>query len=408
MSATDVLIAGGGLVGSSLAAALADTGLSVAVVEAAPPDTVEPPSFDERHTALAPGSQAFFQTLGLWPAMAPKASALTEIRVSDQGRFGFMRMTAAEEGLPALGWVVPNHAIGAALRPALDAAPAVTVHQPARLAAITTDDEGVMALIDGPEGERSVRARLLVVAEGAGSPTREALGIGLRERPYEQAAIVAKLTAERAHEGRAWERFTPEGPLAVLPAGDGVAVVWTVPSLRAEALRQASDTEFLQGLQRQLGYRLGRLTAVGARSVYPLSALAADRVVGRHAVVVGNAAHALHPVAGQGLNLSLRDIATLAEHLADSPREAIGSDALLQTYARARARDYRRVFGFTDLMVRGFSNRLPGVSALRDSVLMGLELAPGARRAVMQRAMGRHGWTPRLMRGLSLRQEAHD
>jgi 2-octaprenyl-6-methoxyphenol hydroxylase len=119
-------------------------------------------------------------------------------------------------------------------------------------------------------------------------------------------------------------------------------------------------------------------------------------------VVVGNAAHTLHPVAGQGLNLSLRDVATLAEYLADSPREALGSEALLQAYARARAGDYRRVFGFTDLMVRGFSNRLPGVSALRDGVLLGLDLLPGARRAVVQRAMGRHGWTPRLMRGVGL------
>jgi len=402
MTQTDVLIAGGGLVGASLALALAEAGLSVAVVEAAPAQTREPASFDERHTALTPASRRFFEALGLWSAMAPRATALNEIRVSDRGRFGFMRMRADEEGMPALGWVVPNHVIGAALTSALAESAPIRVHQPARITAVTTDSEGVSALIDGDGGETLLRATLLVVAEGAGSPTRAALGIGLRERPYHQAAVVAKLTAERPHQGRAWERFTPDGPLAILPATDGVATVWSVPLARADQLKEASDEAFLQGLQEQFGYRLGRLTGVGQRHVYPVSAQAAERVVARRAVVVGNAAHSLHPVAGQGLNLSLRDVATLAEYLADAPREAIGDDQRLRAYAAARQGDYERVFGFTDVLVRGFSNALPGVSALRDAALVGLDLVPPARRQLIQRAMGRHGWLPRLMRGVGV------
>lgn len=408
MSNTDVLIAGGGLVGASLAAALGDAGLDVTVVEAVPANTAAPGSFDQRHTALTPGSQCFFETLGLWPAMAPRATPMTEIRVSDRGRFGFMRMTAADEGLPALGWVVPNHVIGAALQQALSGAPVVTVRQPARLTTVTTDDDGVSALIEDDEGEQFVRARLLVVAEGAGSPTREALGIAHSERGYGQGAIVAKVRSERAHRGRAWERFTADGPLAVLPAEDGVAVVWALPSERAEAMRTASDGAFLAALQEQFGHRLGRLTAVGERSVYELSALAADRVVGRSSVVMGNAAHTLHPVAGQGLNLSLRDVATLAEYLVDAPVEDLNSATLLQAYARARRADYRAVFAFTDVLVRGFSNALPGVSWLRDATITGLDRVPPARRALMKRAMGRHGWTPRLMHGQALGSAASD
>ena len=404
MTDADVVIAGGGLVGASLALAIAQTGLHVAVVEASSATEAEPASFDERHTALAPASRRFFEALGVWSAMAPRASPLSEIRVSDRGRFGFMRMRASEEGLSALGWVVPNHVIGAALTPALADAPRIARYQPAQLSAVTPDDEGVTALVEGSDGaEAMLRARLLVVAEGAGSPTRAALGIGQTQRSYQQTAIVAKVATERHHGACAWERFTRDGPLAVLPAEDGVAVVWAMPPERAQALRAATDAEFLAALQEQFGYRLGRLQAVGQRHAYALSALAAERVVGRRTVVVGNAAHTLHPVAGQGLNLSLRDIATLSEYIADARGGDIGAPALLRAYADRRTPDYERVFGFTDLLVRGFSNALPGVSALRDLGLLGLDAVPPLRRAVIQRAMGRHGWLPRLMRGVDLK-----
>ncbi len=406
MRQADVVIAGGGLVGASLALALAQTGLDIVVVEASSAATTEPASFDERHTALAPASRRFFEALGAWPAMAPRANPLHEIRVSDQGRFGFMRMRASEEGLPALGWVVPNHVIGAALTPLLAAAPSVTRYQPAHVTAVMPDDTGVTVLVDGAASETMIRAQLLVVAEGAGSPTRAALGIGQRERSYHQSAIVAKVATERHHEGCAWERFGRQGPLAVLPAEDGVSLVWAMSPERAQAMRAATDAEFLEVLQEQFGHRLGRLQAVGQRHLYPLSALAAERVVGRRAVVVGNAAHTLHPVAGQGLNLSLRDIATLAECLADAREHDIGAPALLHDYAARRRRDYQRVFGFTDLLVRGFSNALPGVSAARDVALLGLDAIPPLRRELVQRAMGRHGWLPRLMRGIDLTERS--
>lgn len=406
MIQTDVLIAGGGLVGGSLALALTGTGLDVTVVEAAPASTTQPASFDERHTALAPASRRFYEALGVWSGMAARASAINEIRVSDRGRFGFMRMRADEEGMSALGWVVPNHVIGGALNPALAGAEAVTCYQPATLTAVSPDSEGVTALVATDRGEVALRARLLIVAEGANSPTRQALGIEQQERSYGQSALVVRVSAERHHGGCAWERFTRDGPLAVLPAGEAVAVVWAMPAARAERMRTASDPDFLAALQEQFGYRLGRLTGLGQRSAYPLSALASSQVVGQRAVVVGNAAHTLHPVAGQGLNLSLRDIATLAEYIADARDADIGADEVLDRYARARRADYRRVFGFTDLMVRGFSNALPGVSAVRDASLLALDLTPPLRRQVIQRAMGRHGWLPRLMRGIPVTGEA--
>ncbi len=406
MSDYDLIIAGGGLVGASLAAALRGTGSRVAVVEAVPPGAPGQPSFDERQTALAPSSRRLFEALDLWPALAAEASVIRSIHVSERGGFGFTRMNADAEGLDALGHVVPNRVLGAVLQPALANAPGVDWLAPARVESVDVPADGRVCVRVSADGEeRMLTGRLLAVADGADSPIRQALGIGLRQRDYGQSAVVANVRPERRSAGRAFERFTRSGPLALLPAGSGrMALVWTMPHAEASDIAALDEERFLRVLQRRFGWRLGRLQAVGERSVYPLRAINAERMTAGRAVVLGNAAHTLHPVAGQGFNLALRDVAELAERVAAAVTADgdCGDAELLAGYAAARQNDYRRTFAFTDLLVHAFSNRLPGLTLGRNAALLGLDLFPGARRYLMHQAMGRAGRQPRLARGLPL------
>ncbi|MEX0374623.1 FAD-dependent monooxygenase [Spiribacter pallidus] len=457
----DIVIAGGGLVGASLAVALRGSGYRVAVVEPVPPQAESQPSFDDRQTALAPTSRRFFENLGLWEAIEAGASPIRRIHVSDRGHGGFTRLDAAEEGLPALGHVAPNRVLGAVLAPAM--AEAADVFCPARItqthpvmepAEAGSDPDAARAPADDPAGHatsspaetqavarqvvietesgpQTVSTRLLVVADGMRSTTREALGVGLDERDYGQSAIIANLRTQYPHHGTAYERFTPDGPLAVLPAGeDAASLVWTLPHDEAQAAAtQWSETAFLQALQSAFGWRLGRLEAVGKRQVYPLWAVTADQFCAQRAVIMGNAAHALHPVAGQGLNLALRDVAGLVEALGGGrplgkagetddacrpaetgelgpPAEADGSAGpadpgdpdRLAAYARSRRSDYRRTFTFTDGLVRVFSNEFLPLVAARNVGLTLLDLFPPARRALLKQATGAAGDVPELCR----------
>lgn len=401
----DVIVVGGGLVGASLACALATAGTRVAVIEPFAPELDAQPSFDERQIALAPATRRIFEALGLWPAIAMEAAAIREIHVSEQGGFGITRMSAAEEGLDALGHILPSRRLGRVLFERLRSMPEVALYCPAKAREVTVDAASATVGIDCEDGVRHLSARVLAVCDGARSRIRECLGIGLRERSYEQIAVIANVTPERNPQGRAYERFLAGGPLGVLPAAGGrCAVIWTLPVDAAEGLLTLDETEFLAQLQEAFGYRLGRFLATGKRSAYPLSALAAERCIAQRALVIGNAAHTLHPVAGQGFNLAMRDVAVVAELVADAL--AAGGDPgeplLLEHYQRLRRRDYQRTLTFTDGIVRIFSNRLPGLRLARNFGLLFLDLFPGGRQVLMRQAMGRSGWLPRLARGLPL------
>ena len=411
----DVLIAGGGLVGASLALALRGSGLAVGVVEPVPAEASQQPSFDERQTALAPTSRRFFERLGVWAVIESGATPIRQIHVSDRGHGGFTRLSAEEEGLPALGHVAPNRVLGDALRPPLTEA--ATFFCPAEIldthvlmdgAADDVQPIGRKVRIRSEAGESTLNTRLLVVADGMHSVTREALGVGTRTREYDQSAIIANLRTERSHGGVAYERFTPDGPLALLPSrDDAVSLVWTLPHDLAETAAQDwDDATFLAELQAAFGWRLGRLESVGARSVYPLAAVTAEAFATDRAVILGNAAHALHPVAGQGLNLALRDVAALAEALGavsvdptvTAPPSAIdpGDPEVLNGYAKARQSDYRRTLTFTDGLVRLFSNELLPLVAARNVGLTALDLFPPARRFLLKQATGAAGNVPTL------------
>ena len=411
----DVLIAGGGMVGASLAVALAGLPLRVTLVEAIPVGSAGQPSFDARTTALSRSSRHILGTLGIWPSVAEQAALIRKIHVSERGRLGTTVIDADEEGGEALGHVLENRLLGAALWRALADSPTVTVRSPATVTGVEDSVAALGVRIEQGGATTSIRTRLLVVADGARSPLREALGITARTRPYEQTAIVGNVAvdASKRNPGQdaiAYERFTPDGPLALLPAGGGKYVfVLTRRAAVAEAVAALPDAAFLELLQREFGFRLGRFQRVGSRSRYPLELVEADAVTAHRVAVIGNAAHGLHPVAGQGYNLGLRDAAALAEVLAEEARQTNsvpdpGGTNLLNRYAAWRRPDQRKVVAFTDGLIRLFDRTGPGniLGSLRGLGLLLFDTVPGAKRLLARETMGLAGRRSRLVRGLPL------
>ncbi|MFO1410799.1 MAG: 2-octaprenyl-6-methoxyphenyl hydroxylase [Steroidobacteraceae bacterium] len=397
----DVAIVGGGLVGATLALALAPTRRSVLLIEAVPPDSAAQPSFDDRCSALGNGSRRVLEMLGVWPHMLAAATPIRGIHISDAGHFGAARLEAAELGLDAFGYVVPNRAIGAALWRALEPAP-VARRVGARVGQVALgEDVARLEVVDAAGATEQVEARVVVAADGAHSLVRAAAGIEAEVQDYHQVAVIANLQAERRAGNIACERFTPNGPLVLLPLADGAyAVVWTVAPERAGRLLASTDAEFTAALQDALGWRVGRVTQVGRRVAYPLALRRAQALAGPRAVLVGNAAQTLHPVAAQGYNLGLRDAAALAERLAAAADP--GAAAVLAEYARTRALDRRGMIAFTDGLVKLFALEHSLLAGLRNFGLLAFDLLPPAKRALARVSWGFGGDTPRLLRGLPL------
>ena len=404
----DIVIAGGGMIGTSLALALAPLGLRVAVVEAVARQTVLQPSFDDRTTALSRSTQRMFEAMGLWGEIAAASTPIRSIHVSDQGRFGFSHIDAEEQGVEALGYVVINRVLGNVLQAALEHCADVDVHCPARIVGVDTDSSRAMAVVETGAEQQTLTARLLVAADGANSAAREMMGISALKSDYGQYAIVGNLVPEKDIEYRAFERFTANGPLALLPmAGDRAGFIWTVSEDDAERVMGLDDAEFLSELQAMFGYRLGELSRVGKRACYPLMLSKAMRLTATRGVLVGNAAHGLHPVAAQGFNLGMRDVASLCDCIADT-RTATGNvdpgDAeLLQRYASWRRGEQRKLVQFTDGLVRLFGSSHRPLRTLRNIGMLGFDLVPGVRSLFAKHTMGLAGRLPRLSRGVPLR-----
>lgn len=402
----DVVIAGGGLIGSCLAIALEPLGLSVAVVEAVARDEVQQPSFDDRSTALSRSSQRTFEALGLWDSIVAASTPIRHIHVSDRGRFGFSHIDATEQGVEALGYVVINRVLGGVLLDALTGVAGLELLCPARIGGVHQSGD-VLAVNVSRGGEiETIRTRLLVAADGAGSTVREMLGISVNRVDYRQQAVIGNLQTERPHEHCAYERFTPDGPLALLPiTGARSAFVWTLDPQRAESAIALPDTEFLAALQDAFGLRLGRFSRVGTRARYPLALTRAVGLTAHRGVLVGNAAHGLHPVAAQGFNLGLRDVAALSECIADARRDGVadaGDAGLLERYAGWRAGDQKKLVQLTDGLVRLFGSRRRSLSLLRDIGMLGFDVVPGVRSLFARHTMGLAGKLPRLSRGVPL------
>jgi 2-octaprenyl-6-methoxyphenol hydroxylase len=403
----DVVIAGGGMVGASLACALEQLPLRVAVIEPHPFDSDAQPSFDLRTTALSRSSQRILSGLGIWPQVRDAAAPIRRIHVSEQGRFGTAVIDANEQRVESLGYVLENRQLGRELWRRMRAAKDMSLFSPAQADDVQVEDDTIWLDVIEGEARRRLQARLLVVADGARSQLREALGIRARQRPYHQTAIVGTVQFGQRGDGEtAYERFTPDGPMAILPAGaDRYVFVLTRHSDRADAVVNLPDDQFINLLQRTFGYRLGRVLRVGQRAAYPLSLTAAEQLTVPRAVIIGNAAHGLHPVAGQGYNLGLRDAASLAECLADALRDGemdTGDAEILQRFADWRRRDQENVVAFTDGLVRLFDLKQPGFGLARGLGLAAFDLLPGAKRMLARQTMGLGGRLTRLARGLPL------
>ena len=405
MNPYDILIVGGGLVGASLVRALQGRGLRIAVVESVQFETRTEAGYDDRAIALAHGTQRIFDGLGLWNDLADDATPIHRIHVSDRGHCGFTRMDREEEGLPALGYVVPARVLGQVLGDVARAAEGVDLYCPATLAELNLEADVAIATLVMDDATRMLTARLVVAADGAGSVVRDRLGIPVTDRDYGQTAVIANITPQLPHRHVAFERFTDTGPMALLPmSADRCAVVWTVDSRETEAVMGLSDSEFLRRLQDRFGYRLGRFERVGRRQAYPLRLVTAKESVRHRLALVGNAAHTLHPIAGQGFNLGVRDIAVLAEVLVDALAEGgdPGELAVLSRYEAWRHADHQRVTAFTDGLAHLFTLPLPALGMARAAGMLALDLLPPAKRLLTRLTMGRSGRMPRLARGLPL------
>jgi 2-octaprenyl-6-methoxyphenol hydroxylase len=399
----DLVVVGGGLVGASLAAALRHSGMRIAVVERWPFSDDSQPSYDERTVALTWSTRNIFHGMGVWDTMSLGAEAIVDIHVSDRGGAGAAHLNCHHAGTPALGYVVPTRVVGGALLGALSDADTVRLICPAEAVALERDTGRRRLVVNTDGGSHALTAPLVVIADGGRSGL--AGDSGLAVTAYDQQALLSIVTTDRPHRGRAWERFTREGPLALLPLGDNrLAVVWTCQP-ETLALRQSLDDEgFIHHLQNAFGDRAGSFTSPSPRKNYPLSRGHLQRPAGDRLVVAGNAAHTVHPVAGQGFNLGLRDVATLAELLFDTSRAGgdIGANSLLTDYNERRKRDTFMVRQFTHGLISLFSADLPPIPLLRSVGLAGVELLPPLKRFLLHRTMGMAGPQGRLARGLPL------
>jgi 2-octaprenyl-6-methoxyphenol hydroxylase len=402
----DLLIVGGGLVGASLACALAGLDLRIGLVEAAPFAANAHPSYDDRAIALAQGTMRIFQTLGLWETLEPTATPIRQIHISERGGFGFAHLDSREEGVDALGYVAEARVIGAALLAKLPSLSGVGPLCPARLERVAIEPEAACATIRfGDERTAELRAKLLVAADGASSPVREQLGVKALRWEYGQQAVIANVTPALPHHNVAYERFTEEGPVAFLPMSENrCAVVCTVNDLDVPAVLALGDAGFAALLHHRFGDRLGDFSRIGRRQTYPLFLLKSREHARHRVAIIGNAAHALHPIAGQGFNLGLRDVAALAEIVADARRDGrdIGDLAVLDRYADWRRWDQRQTIAITDALTRLFVSPLPPVRVARGLGLLAFDFCPPIKRAFARQTMGLDGRLPKLARGLSL------
>lgn len=398
----DIVIAGGGMIGSSLALALAPLGLRVAIVEVVPRAASSQPSFDDRSTALSRSTQRMFEAMGLWGDVLAAATPITHIHVSDRGRFGFARIDAQEQGVEALGYVVINRVLGGVLQRSLDDVANLDIVCPARIVAAKLGPAEAVVTVDQDGDQRDLTCELLVAADGSNSAVRSMIGITADQVSYKQRAVIGNLLPELPMRNRAYERFTEHGPLAILPVAEGRAgFVWSVQEHDADRVLSLSDEEFLAELQQAFGNRLGTFSRVGKRASYPLSLSKALRLTAQRAVLVGNSAHGLHPAAAQGFNLGLRDVAALCDCIADC-RDDVGNAELLSRYAKWRRSDQKKLVHFTNGLVHLFGHSAGPVKSLRNLGMLGFDLIPGVRKTFAKHTMGLAGRLPRLSRGAPL------
>ena len=397
----DLVVVGGGMVGASfccaLEQALGETPLSILVIEAISPNanSAKQSSFDARSTALSFGSRKFLEGIGLWQALYDAVSAIHEIQVSDRGRLGCVEINRDEQGVEALGYVVENKRLGQVLNARLNESGKINLLCPALVSSVKATEKGMLLGLNHGDTETSVDASLVVLADGGKSPVCEQLGIEQSIERYDQHALIANIVLEKPHQHVAFERFTDTGPLAVLPLQliDGKnrgSLVWTLSVEQAAQYREMNEEKLLPLLQERFGYKLGKILEIGQTFVYPLSLSIAKEQVRPGLALLGNVAHSLHPVAGQGLNLALRDTRALVDVLINAKQRDLGlgeMNVLLEYVARQQA-DQATTTQFTHNITKLFSSNNEAKVWLRKFGLVALELLPTLRRSLAERAMG--------------------
>ena len=403
----DIAIIGGGLVGASLACALAPLGLKIALLEAVPLKAASQPSYDDRTLALSASSCNILQGLGIWPALSANATPIREIQVREYQRPGRVIMAPAELGLDRFGHVVEARVFGAAVMDRVSGIGTLDFLCPVSVTGVVAN--GAAASIEYSSGgdAHQIEAKLLVGADGANSFVRESLGIETEKHDYRQTAVICNITPEQDHQGRAFECFTPTGPFAVMPHVEGrCGLIWCVSTDQAAEITGLPDPEFLRRAHQRFGNHLGRFLKTGQRSSYPLRLVRALEDVRPRVVILGNAAHAIHPVGAQGFNLGLRDVAVLAELLWLESKNGQGADFgnrdLLNHYSSWRKQDQEQTIAYSDGLARFFSNPLGLAAMVRTAGMLAHSFFPPLRRQLAVQSMGFRGRIPRLAMGESL------
>ena len=401
----DLIIVGGGMAGASLALALAGHGLRIMLIESAVPEVNSVPNYDDRAIALAYGSSRILESLGVWSQIAKTAEPIKKIHVSEKGGFGFTHLDHAQEGVPALGYVVTARDLGVGLLGALKQCQDVEVLAPATVTRLEQYQDRVVLTVEAEGKVSAVTSKLLAAADGGNSFIRGQLDLPVHSWQYGQNAVIANLTPAKPHRNIAYERFTANGPVALLPMTEQrCALVWTVEDDSLDQVLSYNDGAFLDQVQQRFGWRLGRFQHVGKRTAYPLVHIRALKSTAGRVALVGNAAHSLHPVAGQGFNLGIRDVAVLAEVVMEAFNKGsdVGAATVLDAYENWRKNDQRGVAVATDTLVRLFTNPLKAAKLGRNLGMLALDALPAVRHELARSAMGLHGRQPRLARGLSL------
>lgn len=400
----DVVIAGGGLVGGSFAlmlqAMLGETPLRVLLVDSstfAIGGADNDQQFDARSTALSWGSRQIYEQAGIWHALAPYVTAINDIHVSDKGHMGATRLHSAGVAVEALGYVAENSTLNKVIATGLRSHARIDVSAGSSVTRVKPVQDGVSLLVERDSAAScTVHSRLIIIADGGRSSICEQLGINIKRKAYDQQALISNIAFEKPHQGCAFERFTDTGPMAVLPLPDLAgehrgALVWTLTEAEAPSVMALPDNKFLSALQQRFGYRLGQMTRVGERQLFPLSLNLATEQIRPGIVLLGNVAHTLHPVAGQGLNLALRDARELADLIATTAvdqHSLLGTYNWLQQYKKRQQADQEQTVMFSDLTTRLFSNTNPLLALGRNAGLLAMELVPPARHWFARQAMG--------------------
>lgn len=396
----EVIIVGGGMVGLSLALMLAKANIAVKLLEAIKYPNYDDAnlapyhsSFDARNSALSRRSVQIYQELGLWHALQAHATPILEVHITEQGSFGKARLKAEQEKVESFGQVIENAWLGRVLLTEVRKQPLIELIDGIQVTSLTQDTD--QALIEAIRGEEhlSLQAKLVIAADGRDSFCRKALGIGASEHDYDQVAIVTTVQTSKPHNHVGFERFSPLGPLALLPLPGEYrrSVVWPVKKgTEQEWLGEENDQHFLNALQETYGDRAGKFQKTGKRFSFPLSQVLAEKQAVGRVVLMGNAAHTIHPVAGQGFNLCMRDAYVLVRYLTEQLAQSddIGQPSMLLAYEQARLTDQQRVIKFCDSVVRGFSNQNPILKFIRNTGLVAFDTIPGIKQLVANYAMG--------------------